>query len=94
MPERAEVERLLLRCMNPAAIHWVLALESRAENLLDFRMNAAIQTDRASTKGRFERWPWSRKLRSVRVEHFAHPLHARGGGFTCILQGPPCSHPT
>jgi KaiC/GvpD/RAD55 family RecA-like ATPase len=87
VPDRAEIERLLLRRMNQAPVHLVLLLESRAETQLDYLMNAVLETDLIAVEGRLERWLWLRKLRGVRIEHFAHPFTLEGGGFSCILPG-------
>jgi len=87
VPDRAEIERVLLRRMSQAPIHLVLLLESRAESQLDYLMNAVVETDLVAVEGRLERWLWLRKLRGVRIEHFAHPFTLEGGGFSCILPG-------
>ncbi|MGA7922654.1 MAG: hypothetical protein WCA77_01595, partial [Thermoplasmata archaeon] len=84
VPDRAEIERLLLSQMDRAPTHLVLVLERREETQLDYLMNGVVETGRETNAGRLERWLHLPKLRGIRVANASYPYTVEGARFECI----------
>lgn len=84
LPDRAEIERLLLQRMQATAAHVVLVLERREETQLDYLVNGTVVTDREIRGERLERWIMLPKLRGVRIANGAYPFTLEGARFQCI----------
>lgn len=83
-PNRAEVERVLLRQMAQAPVHLVLILEREEQTQLDYLVHGVLQTSIDFHEDRMERWLRLRKLRGVRIENALYPYTLEGAKFECI----------
>ncbi len=84
IPDRSEVERLLLTKMAEAPIHLVLVLEREQQNQLDYLVNGVVQAQTEFRDDRMERWLLLRKLRGIRIANAMYPYTLEGGRFECI----------
>lgn len=84
VPDRPEVERLLLRQMGKAPVHMVLVLEREEQTQLDYLVHGVAQTSIEFHDERMERWLRLRKLRGVRIENALYPFSLEGAKFECI----------
>ena len=84
LPDRAEVERLVLDQLGQGAVHTVLVLEREEANQLDYLVNGVVSTERTSVDERPERWIHIHKLRGVRLDNAAYPFTLEGARFQCI----------
>ncbi len=84
VPDRPEVERLLLRQMGKASVHLVLVLEREEQTQLDYLVHGVVQTNIEFHDERMERWLRLRKLRGVRIENALYPFTLEGAKFECI----------
>lgn len=84
LPDRAEMERLVLDQMSRGPIHTVLVLEREASGQLDYLVNGVISTGRVSVDERAERWLHLHKLRGVRLDNASYPFTLENARFQCI----------
>ena len=84
LPDRAEVERLVLDQLTQGAVHTVLVLEREEPNQLDYLVNGVLSAERVAVDDRPERWLHLLKLRGVRIENAAYPFTLEGARFQCI----------
>ncbi len=89
LPDRSEVERILLRQMGHAPVFLVLVTEHDDGTQLDYLTNGVVQTGWDRADGRPERWLKLRKLRGVRINTPEYPYTLEGGRFRCITPLPP-----
>ncbi|MDE1822356.1 MAG: hypothetical protein KGJ23_12255 [Euryarchaeota archaeon] len=84
LPDREEVERILLSRMASAPVHLVLVVEREAQTQLDYLVNGVVHVGNEFKDERLERWLLVRKLRGVRIAHGMYPFTLEGGRFECI----------
>ncbi|MCI4321465.1 MAG: hypothetical protein L3K18_08545 [Thermoplasmata archaeon] len=84
LPDRAEVERILLRQLSKGRSHVVIVLERRDETQLDYLVNGVIVTQREVGNDRLERWLHLPKLRGIRIANGYYPYTVEGARFQCI----------
>jgi KaiC/GvpD/RAD55 family RecA-like ATPase len=84
LPDRSEIERMLLRRMGQAQAHLVLVLERREESHLDYLVNGVVIAERDAFHDHLERWIRLPKLRGVRVPNASYPFTVEGAKFQCI----------
>jgi len=84
MPDRAEVERILLRQLGKSRAHVVIVLERRDETQLDYLVNGVVVTERTMGNDRLERWLHLPKLRGIRIANGYYPYTVEGAKFQCI----------
>lgn len=84
VPERQQLERVLLRRMASSPVHLVLVLEREEQSQLDYLTNAVVQTQIDLFEERLERWLRIRKVRGVRIENTLYPYTLEGGKFDAI----------
>jgi KaiC/GvpD/RAD55 family RecA-like ATPase len=84
LPDRGEVERILLRALCRSRAHVVIVLERREESQLDYLVNGVIVTQREVSNDRMERWLWLPKLRGIRIANAAYPYTVEAARFQCI----------
>jgi KaiC/GvpD/RAD55 family RecA-like ATPase len=85
VPDRAQIERLLIRQMGKAPAHLVLVLEREDQTALDYLVNAVVVTRRETSDQRLTRWMSVLKLRGVRIENPHYPFSLEGAKFEGIL---------
>ena len=88
LPNRSELERLLLDQMSQAPVFLILVLERQEPTQLDYLVNAVLETTSGSQGGRPERWLQLRKLRGTRIDSPAYPFTLEGARFQCIAPMP------
>jgi KaiC/GvpD/RAD55 family RecA-like ATPase len=84
VPDRAEVERILLRQLGRGRAHVVIVLERREETQLDYLVNGVVVTERELANDRLERWLSLPKLRGIRIANGYYPYTVEGARFQCI----------
>jgi KaiC/GvpD/RAD55 family RecA-like ATPase len=84
LPDRGEVERILLRALCRSRAHVVIVLERREESQLDYLTNGVIVTQREVSNDRMERWLLLPKLRGIRIANAAYPYTVETARFQCI----------
>jgi KaiC/GvpD/RAD55 family RecA-like ATPase len=98
VPDRAQIERLLIRQMGKSPAHLVFVLEREDQTALDYLVNGVIVTRRETTEQRMTRWMSVLKLRGVRIENPNYPFSLEGarfegivpvGPYTSLRPGPP-----
>lgn len=97
LPDRAELERLLLAQMARGAVMTVLVLERSEPSQLDYLVNGVLSLRSGEMDERTERWLSVQKLRGVRISTSAYPFTLEGGRFSSIspvTAGFPASLPT
>ena len=85
VPDRDQIERLLIRRMSRTPAHLVFIRERDDQTALDYLVNAVVVTDRTSKNDRLERWMTLMKLRGVRIENPVYPYTLESGRFESIL---------
>jgi KaiC/GvpD/RAD55 family RecA-like ATPase len=85
VPDRAFVERLLIRRMSRAPAHLVFVLEREEQTALDYLVNGVVVTRREAIDDRLSRWMTILKLRGVRIANAVYPFSLEGGRFESIL---------
>ncbi len=85
VPDRSQIERLLLRRMAKAPAHLVFVLEREDQTALDYLVNGVVLTRRETSDQRLTRWISLLKLRGVRIENPNYPFSLEGGRFEAIL---------
>ena len=88
IPDRAEIERILLDLMGRARVFLTLVTERDELSQLDYLVNGVVQTRWERFGERYERWMALRKLRGTRIEIPEYPFTLDGGRFTCITPLP------
>lgn len=91
VPDRAEIERLLIRRMAESPAHLVFILEREEQTALDYLVNGVVLTRREVANERLARWVVMMKLRGVRIENAIYPFTLEGGRFESILPTRPYS---
>jgi KaiC/GvpD/RAD55 family RecA-like ATPase len=89
VPDRAEIERLLLRRMAHSAAHLVFVLEREEQTALDYLVNGVAVLQRDAVHERLQRWVTLLKLRGVRIENPVYPFTLEGAKFESILPAKP-----
>ncbi len=84
LPDRAEIERILLRQLAKSRSHVVIVLERREESQLDYLVNGVIVTQRELGNDRLERWLQLPKLRGIRIANAFYPYTVESARFQCI----------
>jgi KaiC/GvpD/RAD55 family RecA-like ATPase len=84
LPDRAELERILLRQLGKGRSHVVIVLERRDETQLDYLVNGVIVTQRELGNERLERWLQLPKLRGIRIANAFYPYTVESARFQCI----------
>ncbi len=84
LPDRAEIERILLRQLGKGRSHVVIVLERREESQLDYLVNGVIVTQREQNNDRLERWLQLPKLRGIRIANAFYPYTVESARFQCI----------
>jgi KaiC/GvpD/RAD55 family RecA-like ATPase len=85
VPNRGEIERLLIRRMGKAPAHLAFVLEREDQTSLDYLVNGVVVTRRETTDQRLTRWMSLLKLRGVRIENPNYPFSLEGAKFEGIL---------
>jgi len=93
LPDRAEIERILIDLMSRAPVFLVLVAESASSDQLDYLVNGVVTTRWQPVGARRERWLALEKLRGVRIDNPEYPFTLDGGRFTCITPSPPAYAP-
>jgi KaiC/GvpD/RAD55 family RecA-like ATPase len=83
-PDRAELERMVLDLLVRGSVSLVLVLERAEPTVLDYLVNAVLETGWEVVDSRPERWLRLVKLRGVRVDSPLYPFSLEGGRFNCI----------
>jgi KaiC/GvpD/RAD55 family RecA-like ATPase len=81
IPDRAELERLLLRQIALAGVRIALVLETAGPSQLDYLVDGILTTSRQTVDDRLERWVSLDKLRGVRINGVAYPFSLHDGRF-------------
>lgn len=84
LPDRGEVERMLLRHLGRGRAHVVIVLERREESQLDYLVNGVVVTQREMGNDRLERWLQLPKLRGIRIANANYPYTVEAARFQCI----------
>ena len=84
LPDRAEIERLVLDQLSRGPVHTVLVLEREGSSQLDYLVNGVVSTERILVDGRPERWLHLHKLRGVRLDNASYPFTLESARFRCI----------
>ncbi|MCI4349624.1 MAG: hypothetical protein L3J93_05360, partial [Thermoplasmata archaeon] len=87
-PDRAQLERIVLRQVYRGTTHVVLVLERHEETQLDYLVNGIVEMRREDHDGNLERWLSLPKLRGVRIEFSSYPFTLEGARFQCITPVP------
>jgi KaiC/GvpD/RAD55 family RecA-like ATPase len=85
IPDRGQIERLLIRQMGKAPAHLVFVLEREDQTALDYLVNGVVVTRRETSDQRLTRWMSLLKLRGVRIENPNYPFSLEGARFEGIL---------
>ncbi len=89
VPDRPDLERMLLNLMTRGRVHLVIVQESDQQGPLDYLVDGMVTTSREDFDGRLERWLRLPKLRGVPVLDDCHPFTLAGGRFEAIELYPP-----
>jgi KaiC/GvpD/RAD55 family RecA-like ATPase len=84
VPDRASVERFLLRRVHAAGAHLILVVEREGPSHLDYLVDGVVSTGSQFVDERLERWLTLQKLRRIRIEEGLYPFTLDGGRFECI----------
>ncbi len=84
VPDRATVERFLLRRVHAAGAHLILVVERAETSHLDYLVDGVVSTASQFEDERLERWLTIQKLRRVRIEDALYPFTLEGGKFACV----------
>ena len=84
VPDRMEVERLLLDQMSESKAHVILVLERAEPTHLEYLVNGVVTTRGEMNDERLERWLQISKLRYLRVDNATYPFTLEGGRFEAI----------
>jgi KaiC/GvpD/RAD55 family RecA-like ATPase len=84
LPDRHEVERILLRQLGRGRAHVIIVLERREESQLDYLVNGVLVTQREMVNDRLERWLHLPKLRGIRIANAYYPYTVEAARFQCI----------
>jgi KaiC/GvpD/RAD55 family RecA-like ATPase len=84
LPDRSELERILLRQLGRSRAHVVIVLERREETQLDYLVNGVVVTQREMGNERLERWLQLPKLRGIRIANAFYPYTVETARFQCI----------
>lgn len=84
VPDRAELERLVLDQLGRAQTFLVLVAERTESTQLDYLVNGVLETGWKERNGRWERWLHLSKLRGTRINSRSYPFSLDGGKFQCI----------
>jgi hypothetical protein len=84
LPDRAEMERTLLRQVRRGADHLVLVLERDEPSRLDYLVDGIVSTSWEPFEGHLERWIRIPKLRGERVRFQTYPFSLEDGRFRCV----------
>jgi hypothetical protein len=88
LPDREEIERLMLGLLRRGGAHLVLVVERERPSQLDYLVDGVVACVLTSSEDRLERWSHLKKLRGVRVDHPWYPYTLEGGRFLCIAPIP------
>ncbi len=88
LPDRQEIERLMLGLLGTGGVHLVLVVERDEPSQLDYLVDGVVACALTSSENRLERWTHLKKMRGVRVEHPWYPYTLEGGRFLCISPMP------
>jgi KaiC/GvpD/RAD55 family RecA-like ATPase len=88
IPDRMEVERILLDQMAESNAHLILVAERAEQGHLDYLVNGVVTTSREMYEERLERWLEVSKLRYLRVDNATYPFTLEGGRFEAITPTP------
>ncbi len=88
-PDRAEIERLLMRRMSKLPSHLVFILEREEQTSLDYLVNGVIVAQREAREERLERWLTVLKLRGVRIENPVYPYTLESAKFDAVMPARP-----
>jgi GvpD gas vesicle protein len=91
VPDRAQIERLLLYRMSRTPAHLVFVVERGEETNLDYLVNAVVVAQRDASEERLQRWLTVLKLRGVRIANPVYPYTLEEGKFETILPALPYS---
>ncbi len=84
LPDRSEIERILLDLLVQASMFLVIVVERSEESQLDFLVNGVVETTSEIQNGRPERWLRLKKLRGTRIDTPVYPFTLEGARFQCI----------
>lgn len=85
LPDRAEIERILVRSMGLVNAHIMLVVERNHDSQLDYLVDGIVNMDTAMQDGRQERWIRIHKLRGIRVDEAEYPFTLDGGEFETLI---------
>ncbi|MGI0131968.1 MAG: RAD55 family ATPase [Thermoplasmata archaeon] len=85
VPDRGQIERVLLRRMGKAPAHIVFVLEREEQTALDYLVNGVVVTRREAHSERLRRWVDLVKLRGVRISSASYPFTLEQARFASIL---------
>ncbi len=88
LPDRDQIERLLLSRMARCTTHLVLVIEDEEASHLDYLVDGIGVTRREIFEQRLERWLQIPKLRGLRVDNASYPFTLEGAQFTAITPTP------
>lgn len=94
LPDRAEMERLVLDQLGRGPVHSVLVLEREQASQLDYLVNGVLSTGRVTADERAERWLHLHKLRGVRLDSESYPFTLENARFQCITPIEPGPQPS
>lgn len=83
LPEREEIERILLGQLREGPTHLVLVLERETPSHLDYLVDGTLHAAIETYHERAERWIHLHKLRGVRIENANYPYTLEGARFQC-----------
>jgi len=89
IPDRSELERILLRSMSLVNASLILVVERDDGTPLDHLVDGSVKLETRVADGRRERWLNVQKLRGVSLDEWEHPFTLDGGEFRTI---PPIRH--
>ena len=85
LPDRAEIERLLIGLMERSHVQLVLIVERDSPSQLDYLVDGVVFCTTQHDGGRLERWIHLKKLRGVRITHSSYPFTLEGARFECFV---------
>ena len=94
LPDRAEMERLVLDQLSRGPVHSVLVLEREQAPQLDYLVNGVLSTGRVTADERADRWLHLHKLRGVRLDSESYPFTLENARFQCITPIQPGLQPS
>jgi len=84
LPDRAEIERVLVGLMERSHVQLVLIVERDSPSQLDYLVDGVVFCTTQHDGGRLERWIHLKKLRGVRITHSSYPFSLDGARFQCF----------